>query len=135
VNTKAAPEAEEPVYAEEAPAEQTVTITAQSQEPETNKKTVKKQRKSTKKKKRRDSILAYLGLDDDLPLDYGDVIEDEDEEETEDAAERGTEKNIETPVEESASTKADADRMDHVGKRQKKGADNTRKEDIEFIDL
>jgi nitrogen fixation-related uncharacterized protein len=65
-------------------------------------------RNSAKKKKRRDSILAYLGLDDDLPLDYGDEIEDEDEDESE-------------AVEESTG-KSDQ-QMD------------VKKDDIEFIDL
>jgi Na+-transporting methylmalonyl-CoA/oxaloacetate decarboxylase gamma subunit len=73
-------------------------------------------RNSAKKKKRRDSILAYLGLDDDLPLDYGDEIEDEDEDESE-------------AVEESTGKK---DQQMDVKKDTKKDGG---KDDIEFIDL
>lgn len=77
-----------------------------------------------KKVKRRSSLLAYLGLDDDLPLDFGDVIEEDDEEEPEEEA-------GETPVkEEKPETKKSV-----FPSHNKQKEDSNKENDIEFIDL
>ena len=77
-----------------------------------------------KKVKRRSSLLAYLGLDDDLPLDFGDVIEEDDEEEPEEEA-------GEVPIKEAKpETKKSA-----FPSQNKQKEDSNKESDIEFIDL
>lgn len=68
-----------------------------------------------KKVKRRGSLLAYLGLDDDLPLDFGDVIEEDDEEEA-----QGEEPESKKAVFSSSSNPKE---------------DSNKEDDIEFINL
>lgn len=68
-----------------------------------------------KKVKRRGSLLAYLGLDDDLPLDFGDVIEEDDEEEVQE----------EKPEPRKAVFSSSG----------KPKEDSNQEDDIEFIDL
>ena len=77
-----------------------------------------------KKKKRRGSLLAYLGLDDDLPLDFGDVIEEDDEEEPEEEA-------GEVPVKEAKPETKKSVFPSH----NKQKEDSNKENDIEFIDL
>lgn len=78
-------------------------------------------RKTKKGKvKRKDSLLAYLGLDDDLPLDYGDVIEGEDEDSSGETVE----------AESVAENKKASGRAKNEPVR-----DNQKESDIEFIDL
>lgn len=78
-------------------------------------------RKTKKGKvKRKDSLLAYLGLDDDLPLDYGDVIEGEDEDSSGETVE----------AESIAESKKASGRS-----KKEPVKDNQKESDIEFIDL
>jgi hypothetical protein len=94
--------------------------------------------KTTKKKKRRDSILAYLGLDDDLPLDYGDEIEDEDEAEPESKSEGGKGRKLRSGAGDiNGKDKHPTAVTDDAAKAETKQsrAEDTKGDDIEFIDL
>jgi hypothetical protein len=94
--------------------------------------------KSTKRKKRRDSILAYLGLDDDLPLDYGDVIEDEDENAAEPESERVKGRKVPSGAGNiNGKDKLPTAGTDDVAKTETKenSVKDAKGDDIEFIDL
>jgi hypothetical protein len=105
--------------------EESAVESAAGKEPEVEKSPEGTQ-KTGKKKKRRDSLLAYLGLDDDLPLDYGELIEDEEEEES-GGAEESTGR--------VAAKEAGDNKAGKTNKAASGGADENRGDDIEFIDL
>lgn len=77
-----------------------------------------------KKAKRKGSLLAYLGLDDDLPLDFGDVIEEDEEDEIEEASEQ-------QPVQEQKKETKKPVTDSYKEKKEDSNGEN----DIEFIDL
>lgn len=83
-----------------------------------------------KKAKRKGSILAYLGLDDDLPLDFGDVIEDEEFTEQSDAV------VAEKELAETEGYQAKREKkLSKLGKKPAKNSENDEDDDIEFINL
>lgn len=77
-----------------------------------------------KKAKRKGSLLAYLGLDEDLPLDFGDVVEEDEEDEIEEES-----KEQPAPEQKRETKRTVTDSYD--GKKEDSNGEN----DIEFIDL
>lgn len=78
------------------------------------------EQRSPKKIKRKDSLLAYLGLDDDLPLDYGEEIDDEADID-----------NTGMQEKKKADLKLEKKKRKHSDEEE----DNSENDDIEFIDL